>query len=128
MSLLGRESALARAASGEVRQVTQLMLDPARVRIWAGNARLKARLWSYPDIPDHCDCMCWPAICSAIIIGSTPRRRKASRRVKGVCAIVTPHLNVQFFTTKRYGFRNDIVKKLTSNALTRILWINRNQQ
>ena len=44
MSLLGRESALARVASGEVRQVTQLMLDPARVRIWAGNARLQARL------------------------------------------------------------------------------------
>jgi ParB family chromosome partitioning protein len=31
-TLLGRESALARVASGEVRQVTQLLLDPARVR------------------------------------------------------------------------------------------------
>jgi ParB family transcriptional regulator, chromosome partitioning protein len=39
-TLLGRESALARLASGEVRQVTQLLLDPARVRIWSGNARL----------------------------------------------------------------------------------------
>jgi ParB family chromosome partitioning protein len=39
-TLLGRESALARLASGEVRQVTQLLLDPARVRIWPGNARL----------------------------------------------------------------------------------------
>lgn len=39
-TLLGRESALARLASGEVRQVTQLLLDPARVRIWRGNARL----------------------------------------------------------------------------------------
>jgi ParB family chromosome partitioning protein len=44
MSLLGRESALARVASGEVRQVTQLQLEPERVRIWAGNARLQARL------------------------------------------------------------------------------------
>ncbi|TCM15397.1 ParB family chromosome partitioning protein [Novosphingobium sp. PhB165] len=38
-TLLGRESALARVASGEVRQVTQLLLDPARVRPWPGNAR-----------------------------------------------------------------------------------------
>ncbi|MCY1672907.1 ParB/RepB/Spo0J family partition protein [Novosphingobium sp. SL115] len=38
-TLLGRESALARVATGEVRQVTQLLLDPARVRVWAGNAR-----------------------------------------------------------------------------------------
>lgn len=37
--LLGRENALARIASGEVRQVTQLLLDPAKVRIWPGNAR-----------------------------------------------------------------------------------------
>ncbi len=44
MSLLGRESALARVASGEVRQVTQLQLEPGRVRIWEGNARLQARL------------------------------------------------------------------------------------
>nr|WP_246586914.1 ParB/RepB/Spo0J family partition protein [Stakelama flava] len=39
-TLLGRESALARVASGEVRQVTQLLLDPARVRVWDGNARV----------------------------------------------------------------------------------------
>lgn len=38
-TLLGRESALARVHSGEVRQVTQLLLDPARVRVWPGNAR-----------------------------------------------------------------------------------------
>ncbi|MXO67086.1 ParB/RepB/Spo0J family partition protein [Altericroceibacterium endophyticum] len=38
-TLLGRQSALARVASGEVRQVTQLLLDPARVRVWPGNAR-----------------------------------------------------------------------------------------
>ena len=44
LSLLGRENALARAASGEVRQVTQLLLDPARVRIWKGNARIQAQL------------------------------------------------------------------------------------
>jgi ParB family chromosome partitioning protein len=44
LSLLGRENALARVASGEVRQVTQLLLDPARVRIWSGNARLQAQL------------------------------------------------------------------------------------
>ncbi len=43
-TLLGRESALARIASGEVRQVTQLLLDPARVRIWPGNARVYAHL------------------------------------------------------------------------------------
>lgn len=43
-TLLGRESALARLASGEVRQVTQLLLDPARVRIWGGNARHYAHL------------------------------------------------------------------------------------
>ena len=44
MSLLGRENALARVASGEVRQVTQLLIDPARVRVWAGNARVQAQL------------------------------------------------------------------------------------
>jgi ParB family chromosome partitioning protein len=43
-TLLGRESALARLASGEVRQVTQLLLDPAKVRIWDGNARHQAHL------------------------------------------------------------------------------------
>lgn len=43
-TLLGRESALARVASGEVRQITQLLLDPARVRIWPGNARTYAHL------------------------------------------------------------------------------------
>ena len=44
MSLLGRESALARVASGEVRQVTQLLIDPARARVWEGNARFQAQL------------------------------------------------------------------------------------
>lgn len=43
-TLLGRETALSRLASGEVRQVTQLLLDPARVRIWPGNARLYGHL------------------------------------------------------------------------------------
>ena len=43
-TLLARESALARVASGEVRQVTQLLLDPARVRVWSGNARSYAHL------------------------------------------------------------------------------------
>lgn len=43
-TLMGRETALARLASGEVRQVTQLLLDPARVRIWRGNARLYGHL------------------------------------------------------------------------------------
>lgn len=38
-TLLARESAIARVASGEVRQVTQLLLDPSRVRVWPGNAR-----------------------------------------------------------------------------------------
>ena len=44
LSLLGRENALSRVASGEVRQVTQLQIDPARVRVWPGNARLRAHL------------------------------------------------------------------------------------
>jgi len=44
LSLLGRENVLARVASGEVKQVTQLQLNPARVRVWAGNARMQARL------------------------------------------------------------------------------------
>lgn len=39
VTLLARESALARVAAGEVKQVTQLLLDPARVRIWTGNPR-----------------------------------------------------------------------------------------
>jgi ParB family chromosome partitioning protein len=43
-TLLDRESALARLATGEVKQVTQLLLDPARVRIWSGNARHQASL------------------------------------------------------------------------------------
>ena len=44
LSLLNRETALARVASGEVRQVTQVALDPARCRIWSGNARAYDRL------------------------------------------------------------------------------------
>jgi ParB family chromosome partitioning protein len=43
-TLLDRESALARLATGEVKQVTQLLLDPGRVRIWQGNARHQASL------------------------------------------------------------------------------------
>ena len=39
LSLLGRESALARVASGEVKQGTQLQLDPSRVRLGAGKAK-----------------------------------------------------------------------------------------
>ena len=39
MTLLERGSALSRIASGEVTQVTQLLLDPKRVRIWTGNPR-----------------------------------------------------------------------------------------
>jgi ParB family chromosome partitioning protein len=42
--LLERESALARVASGEVRQVTELRIDPARCRIWAGNGRAYEQL------------------------------------------------------------------------------------
>ena len=44
LTLLSRETALERVASGEVRQVTQLALDPARCRIWSGNARSYERL------------------------------------------------------------------------------------
>lgn len=43
-TLLSRESALARVASGEVKQITQLLLDPARVKVWPGNARSYAHL------------------------------------------------------------------------------------
>lgn len=43
-TLLNRESALDRVRSGEVRQVTQLLLDPERVRVWPGNARIYAKL------------------------------------------------------------------------------------
>lgn len=43
-TLLGRESALARIATGDVRQVTQHLLDPARCRIWPGNARFYSNL------------------------------------------------------------------------------------
>jgi ParB family chromosome partitioning protein len=42
--LLERESALARVASGEVRQVTELRIDPARCRIWSGNGRVYEQL------------------------------------------------------------------------------------
>lgn len=44
MTLLARDSALARVATGEVKQVTQLLLDPARVRVWSANARHQASL------------------------------------------------------------------------------------
>lgn len=43
-TLLSRATTLDRLASGEVRQVTELKLDPARCRIWPGNARLYAHL------------------------------------------------------------------------------------
>lgn len=43
-TLLSRDTALARLATGEVRQVTELRLDPARCRIWAGNGRHYAEL------------------------------------------------------------------------------------
>lgn len=43
-TLIGRESALARVASGEVRQVTQLLIDPAKAKPWSGNARSYAHL------------------------------------------------------------------------------------
>ena len=42
--LLERETALSRVASGEVRQVTELRLDPARCRIWPGNGRAYTEL------------------------------------------------------------------------------------
>ena len=38
-TLLGRENAISRVASGEVRHVTQLLLNPDRVRVWPGNER-----------------------------------------------------------------------------------------
>ena len=38
-TLLSRDNALAKIASGDVRQITQLLLDPVRVRVWSGNAR-----------------------------------------------------------------------------------------
>jgi ParB family transcriptional regulator, chromosome partitioning protein len=44
MPLLNRESAIARLASDKARQMTQLLLDPARVRARTGNARIYASL------------------------------------------------------------------------------------
>lgn len=43
-TLLERETALSRVASGEVRQVTELRLDPARCKIWPGNGRAYSEL------------------------------------------------------------------------------------
>jgi ParB family transcriptional regulator, chromosome partitioning protein len=43
-TLLSRDNALAKISSGDVRQITQLLLDPARVRVWAGNARHQSGL------------------------------------------------------------------------------------
>ncbi len=43
-TLLERETALSRVASGEVRQVTELRLDPARCKIWPGNGRAYSQL------------------------------------------------------------------------------------
>lgn len=43
-TLLQRQNVLERVASGEVRQVTRLELDPGRVRIWPGNARIYENL------------------------------------------------------------------------------------
>lgn len=43
-TLLGRETALARIASGEVQQITQQLIDPARCCIWPGNARIYSAL------------------------------------------------------------------------------------
>jgi ParB family transcriptional regulator, chromosome partitioning protein len=43
-SLLARENVLSRLATGEVKQVTELRLDPARCRIWEGNGRSYAAL------------------------------------------------------------------------------------
>lgn len=51
MTLLARDSALGRVANGEVKQVTQLLLDPARVRVWQGNARHQPSL-SYDACQD----------------------------------------------------------------------------
>jgi ParB family chromosome partitioning protein len=53
-TLLGRETALARIASGEVQQVTQQLIDPARCRIWPGNARIYSAL-TEPDCRDLID-------------------------------------------------------------------------
>lgn len=44
LTLLGKESALARVHSGKVAQITQHLLDPTRVRVWAGNARVYSNL------------------------------------------------------------------------------------
>lgn len=43
-TLLQRQTALARVASGAVRQVVRLELDPDRVRVWPGNARIYEHL------------------------------------------------------------------------------------
>lgn len=73
-TLLARESALARVTSGEVKQVTQLLLDPARVRVWSGNARLQAGL-SEESCRDLID---------SILAESGQRVPAIVRRVEGV--------------------------------------------
>lgn len=72
-ALLGRESALARIASGEVRQITQLSLDPAKVRPWAGNAR------SYKNLNEH-NCR---ELIDAIIAEGGQKLPAIVRRVEG---------------------------------------------
>lgn len=72
-TLLGRETALARVASGEVRQVTQLLLDPARVRVWPGNAR------RYADLnADNCG-----ELIDSIIAESGQKVPAVVRRIEG---------------------------------------------
>ncbi|MBV9841009.1 MAG: ParB/RepB/Spo0J family partition protein [Sphingomonadaceae bacterium] len=73
-TLLSRESALARVASGEVRQVTQVLLDPSRVRIWLGNARI------YGDLSeDSCR-----ELISSILAEGGQKVPAVVRRVEGV--------------------------------------------
>jgi ParB family transcriptional regulator, chromosome partitioning protein len=72
-TLLTRESALARIAAGDVRQVTQMMLDPARVRIWPGNARV------YGDL-DEQGCR---ELIDSIIAEGGQKVPAVVRRVKG---------------------------------------------
>ena len=55
-SLLTRSNSLERIASGELKQVTQIRVDPKRCRIWEGNGRNYASL-SYDRCQDLVDSM-----------------------------------------------------------------------
>ena len=101
-TLLGRESALARVVSGEVRQVTQLLLDPARVRVWPGNAR------SYQHLSEESEgriqCQLYPSM----QLGGTPAKlADMAYTAQQVARYVAWERTVWFDTNKTPGETDD---------------------